>query len=385
MKAYYLLLTMVIVCMIAGGATAEVNVWADASPQYNPGELPTNTTVFIDIYVEYISLPEPDGHGMPFAIYSPDESIKEVTHVDVGGQSSDGSIILLNGYEPGGFLDLLSTFYFWSWEGNLPDTFVHIGVGAFGGPPPNGSDVRIKVALEIDEEGTICIDSIDHPNDSYDWMWNPENGSPSFGGPYCWTVGYYCVDTDGDGYGDPTTPSSCPPDNCPNAYNPGQEDADDDGIGDVCDNCPSVANEGQEDLDGDGIGYACDDCIDMDNDGYGDPGYVQNTCSDDNCPEVYNPGQTDSDDDGTGDVCDVCPNDPDDDVDQDGVCGDVDNCPNIPNPDQADADGDGIGDFCDLNNVCGDVTGDGQVNLIDLLAIIEFLYNDGPELYCGWK
>ena len=44
---------------------------------------------------------------------------------------------------------------------------------------------------------------------------------------------------------------------------------------------------------------------------------------------------------------DPCPADPLDDVDADGVCGDVDNCPVDPNPGQADADGDLLGDACD--------------------------------------
>ena len=73
-------------------------------------------------------------------------------------------------------------------------------------------------------------------------------------------------------------------DNCPGVDNPGQEDADMNGVGDVCeaafvdtdmdgvqdslDNCPSDANPLQENFDGDGLGDACD--LDDDNDGLAD-------------------------------------------------------------------------------------------------------------------
>jgi len=55
----------------------------------------------------------------------------------------------------------------------------------------------------------------------------------------------------------------------------------------------------------------------------------------------------DSDGDGIVDTCDVCPDDPLNDEDLDGVCGNIDNCPLVPNPGQANSDGDTYGDLCD--------------------------------------
>jgi len=59
----------------------------------------------------------------------------------------------------------------------------------------------------------------------------------------------FCIDSDGDSYGDPGYPENrCEIDNCPLAFNPLQEDYDQDGIGDSCDNCPEDFNPDQDDI-----------------------------------------------------------------------------------------------------------------------------------------
>jgi hypothetical protein len=72
------------------------------------------------------------------------------------------------------------------------------------------------------------------------------------------------------------------------------DDWDADGVADDLDNCPDSFNPAQQDADANGRGDACDPA-DTDYDGWND--------SVDNCPSDYNPGQEDGDDDGRADAC----------------------------------------------------------------------------------
>ena len=140
-----------------------------------------------------------------------------------------------------------------------------------------------------------------------------------------------CEDSgDFDGDGSPDTA-----DNCPNTYNPGQEDTCGDGIGDAC----------RSDTDVDGVPDACDNCPNKPN------GPALGTCSlisdkpggnctsDADCANGCSSNglcikdRRDTDADGKGDVCD--------------------NCPTKCNSLQLDADGDGKGDVCDTDPGCG--------------------------------
>ncbi len=361
----------------------EITIRADAYPIImHPDTIPAGD-VFIDIYINFDDGVNNNGISMPFYLYSPDGSISNVIHRDVGGDPEYPSLLKQNGFENGGFFTLVNFFETGGWDGNLPDSFNFQGAGFQPIPEGLGEQLYLRVALTIPQDyGRICIDSCDWQDPpNADWVFDPV--APPFNGPYCFDIVYNCIDGDGDGFGDPVIGNSCGEDNCPDIYNPDQANNDGDNLGDACDNCPTVTNEDQEDIDGDGIGFACDECVDLDGDGAGNPEYTQNTCPDDNCPDISNPDQLDTDEDGVGDICDVCPEDPDNDIDNDGLCANVDNCPYTHNPDQNDADGDGVGDACDIGFVCGDLSGDGQINIIDIVVLVQYLYHDGPNPYCA--
>jgi uncharacterized protein (TIGR03382 family) len=79
--------------------------------------------------------------------------------------------------------------------------------------------------------------------------------------------------------------------------------SDSDGIFDHLDNCVGVVNPNNQDADRDGIGDVCD--LDVDGDGLNDKFPDLTPTNKDNCVSVRNRNQSDADFDGEGDACDA--------------------------------------------------------------------------------
>ena len=187
----------VLICLavlISGQAFAAgpVYVRAAANPELAPGYIQRGADFTIDYYMEQASGEDALGLSVTFKYHSPDLSISNVSHRDLGGDLGEPSILMLNGMEStGGFWNIMNALNMHDWDGVLPDTFNYTTIGIpVGGPagwPAGPEELYFQVGMNIAEEGYFCIDSINLFIGTYDWAWGGAQ-QPEFNGPYCWNV-----------------------------------------------------------------------------------------------------------------------------------------------------------------------------------------------------
>nr|MBN2278142.1 T9SS type A sorting domain-containing protein [candidate division Zixibacteria bacterium] len=202
-----LLRTTVVFLVLTGlaigtGATSITAIVPEASPN---GKIVAGSDFTMDIYLQN-DWAEMLGISFTCTIYSPDGSITNLSHRDVGGTSADSiypggsfgdrSIIMFNGW--GEKWNFLYSFFGFEWDGILPDMINFTGVGTLGWQVDPEPTKYISFALHADETGTFCIDSIKPDNEIYEWLF--DDPEVYFNGPYCWEIfeegDYLTVSTD---------------------------------------------------------------------------------------------------------------------------------------------------------------------------------------------
>jgi len=132
------------------GDLCDRQFYVSVSPRSPGGVILVNTPVTIDIYMNNDYDSSLMACAMPLALYSPDGSIEDIVHRDVDGYGPAKDILLLNGFQPGGYWNILNLVQGWSWDGLLPDTIAFVGASSTGGFPADlGLELHYRVALQF--------------------------------------------------------------------------------------------------------------------------------------------------------------------------------------------------------------------------------------------
>jgi hypothetical protein len=197
MKKSLLTLLFVGLMLVSSMAYAEGDVTISI-PFNDKGCIPLDTTFVMQVSFDN-SNTLTTGVSIPFSIYdgnTPTNAVS-ISHIADGSAISaqfpfgvslnDQSIFTYNGW--GGFWTLINMFYGNNWDATLPDTinFTGLAIPPAGWPASSGMTMYFGFNLQVhDAINQFCIDSIDHEDDTYDWLLDVPF---SFGGPYCFCTG----------------------------------------------------------------------------------------------------------------------------------------------------------------------------------------------------
>jgi hypothetical protein len=201
---------MVLTFLLVFNSAFPVTVRLDATPQAAPDTVASGVPFNIEIYLNNNNDMIQMAQSYSLIFYSPDSSIEYAPHFNVQGhgaqtidfphiQYNDSSILFYNDYET--YWNFMNCWYGFGWDGYLPDSMNTTGASLDGWPSDLGEELYVTLAFIVEETGTFCVDSLDHPLDTYDWLFEPVGGDHQFNGPYCWTVAempFLCGDANSD-------------------------------------------------------------------------------------------------------------------------------------------------------------------------------------------
>ncbi len=198
MKHKWLLIALICFVALSWGQQAQaVDFSAQATNLYANDTIIVGDTFSIELY-GYNDFGVIVGGSMNMVFYSPDGSISNIQHRNVGEKNvaqvpfgatwEDSSAMTYNSWDT--YFNFLNFFYSKApdgWDGVLPDSVNWSGAGLNGWPTTASPTKYISFALQADDAGTLCVDSIFQIDQSgtYDWLWDTE---VKFNGPYCWTI-----------------------------------------------------------------------------------------------------------------------------------------------------------------------------------------------------
>lgn len=194
-----ILLGLIFVMLASSVSYADLAITAE-SPEASGGEIAGGAPFTVNLFWDYTQASGSytmDGVTFGVHFYSPDGSIKNISHRDVGGDGPFNSITFSD-YWTTEFTTVTQINFDqdYSWDGTLDDTVFIFGLNFSGGPGPNtGKEEILSFALQVNNavggtSGQLCIDSSGQGLDDVDWVWlfASEVGAVTFNGPYCWTI-----------------------------------------------------------------------------------------------------------------------------------------------------------------------------------------------------